>query len=415
MNDEQKATPGPLELKRQELAALIKYGEELGSRLNSDDASAEERAEISAELKMVADKADAAKAEIKEHESQNALANKVARIGRQIFGDRKVEDDAPAAPDAVAALLGSEQFKAIVADKQGRTQSGWTVGLDFKSTDPTATNPDDLVQHLRPGMVEPFVYPQRIGSLFAQATMEGNSVSWLYVASSDGDAGYVGYGGDKTSNAAITLDEDSVKAAKIATTFIVPDEALDDMPALQGTLRQMLLVGPNGVGVKAEEQYISGSGAGSPLELKGVDALSPSDVSGEADAILNVLRAIADIEDETGQAVTAVAINPQDAFTLASVLNPSDDRLQYSPFGGGPSLPNIGVPWVKSRAVGQGTLYVGAWNASILYTRTATSIRATNQGLGLTDYNKTLFVAETRQALVHPYGADVYRTVTLGS
>jgi hypothetical protein len=48
---------------------------------------------------------------------------------------------------------------------------------------------------------------------------------------------------------------------------------------------------------------------------------------------------------------------------------------------------------------------------STLYTRQAVNFAATNQGIGLLDKNLTMFRAETRVALAHPYSGSVYRTV----
>jgi hypothetical protein len=47
--------------------------------------------------------------------------------------------------------------------------------------------------------------------------------------------------------------------------------------------------------------------------------------------------------------------------------------------------------------------------------RQPVSIRATNQGIGLADKNLTMFVAEARGRLVHPYGKAQFRTVSMNT
>jgi hypothetical protein len=52
---------------------------------------------------------------------------------------------------------------------------------------------------------------------------------------------------------------------------------------------------------------------------------------------------------------------------------------------------------------------------SVRATRRAVSLRATSEGLGLADFGLVLFVATVREALLHPYGKNPFRTVTLAS
>jgi hypothetical protein len=70
---------------------------------------------------------------------------------------------------------------------------------------------------------------------------------------------------------------------------------------------------------------------------------------------------------------------------------------------------------VKTRKLAQGTAIVGQFSASTRYTRKAVTITADAAGLGLRDKNLVLFVAEVREALVHRYGKDPYRLVTIAT
>jgi len=403
---------------KNELVATLAYGQQIAEKLENPDLSKPERADGEAELEAVETKAESLGRDIRAEEKTVERNLRINAIGRDMNVQSPSEPEPVQYKTALDALFGDERFKSLLGkENEAKRQGEFDVRLEFKApVDPQAANPDDQVQHLRPGIVGPFVYPQRVGSLFAQANMDGSSISWLDVpvGAADGGADYVDYGGQKPDTAAITIDVHTTKASKIATTYTVPDDALDDLSALRSTLENMLLVGPNGIGVKAESEYINGSGTGTPLQLAGVDSLSPDDVSSEDNTIKNVLLAALEIEDETGFPATAAVVNPLDYFDITTIEG-NDGRPLFAPFGGIYRTPDLGFDVVRSKAVTAGTIYVGAWDRSILYTRQAVNIRATNQGIGLTDKNLTMFVAEVRQALIHPYGKAVYRTVTVGS
>lgn len=405
---------------KNELAATVFYGEEIGHKMENPDISDKERADLSAELEAVEKKAQDVQREYQKQLKDDERELRIKNIGRE-YEVQKPEDEPQAEyKNAFQKLFDTAEFKAVRETPSDlRSNKGWTAQVEFKApVDPTTDNPSDLVPQVRPGLVQPFVYPQRVGSLFTQATMNGSTISWLDVPTADGQAEYTAYGAQKGGPADLTIDVHSTKASKITTTYTVPDEALDDLDALESTIRQILAVGPGGVQVLAESEYINGSGTGTPLQLAGIDSLSPDDVSGSgSNFVADVIFAALDIENDTGFAATAVVMNPADYFYFITIENSGDGRPLFAPYGNvyaepqGAALP----PIVRSKAVTPGTAYVGAWDRSLLYTRQGVTVRATNEGIGLADKNLTMFVAELRQALIHPYGASVYRTVSISS
>lgn len=401
---------------KNELAVTIFYGEQLAEKLENPDLSDAERADISSEFEAVEVKANNVRRDLEHTMKDDDRELRIKSIGRDM-NVSKPEDESPVRYRSLLdALFDNAEFKAAAFDDSARNSRFDTGVIEFKAPiDPLDSNPDDQVQHLRPGIVTPFVYPQRVGALFSQASMEGNSISWLSVPAADGNADYTAYGSQKAGPADLGVDVQTTKASKITTTYICPDEALDDLTALRSTIEAIMLNGPAGIGVKAEAEYLAGSGTGTPLELVGIDSLSPTDVSGNGTNIVaDLLFAALDIEAETGFPATAAVVNPIDYFSLIT-LEADDGRPLFAPFGGAYQDPSLGFPIVRSKAVLNGTFYVGAWNAAILYTRQATTIRATSEGIGLADKNLTMFVAETRQALVHPYGKSPFRTVALNT
>lgn len=403
-----------------ELTSTVIYGEGVGEKLQNPELSQSERADLTSELEAVETKAKGVKLEYERAQKDDERELRIKNIGREheLQTAGPLEDAPTQYKSAVDALFDNEVFKHALQDKAFRDSTEWKTGnieYELKAPiDPKDSNPDDLVQHLRPGIVTPFVYPQRVGPLFTQAQMDGSSVSWIDMPGANGGADYVTYGGQKPA-ADVSVDVHTTKAAKIATTYIVPDDALDDLSGLRSTLEQVLMVGPNGIGVKAEGEYIGGSGTGTPLELAGVASLNPSDLSGTGtNQVADLLAAALDIENETGAPATAAVMNPLDYFALITVEG-DDGRPLFAPFGGVYQSPDLGFPIIRSKAVTPGTVYVGAYNLAILYTRMAVNIRATREGIGLADNNLTMFVAETRQALIHPYGKSPFRTVSIGS
>lgn len=405
---------------KNELAATIFYAEQIGEKMKNPDVSDAERADMSSELEAVELKAQNVERELVKQQKNDERELRIRNIGREHEVKQPEEEPQVQYASAFDQLLDSAEFKAVRSmDPDMRSTRLWTSQVEYKAPiDPTAANPDDDVQHLRPGIIGPFVYPQRVGGLFTNLPMDGSSVSWLDIPTADGNADYTAYGAQKAGPADLTVDVHVTKASKITTTYTVPDEALDDLTSLRATIEQVLSVGPGGVAVKAEAEYIAGSGTGTPLELAGIDSLSPTDMSGTGSNIVaDIVAAALDIENETGFPATAVVMNPADYFTFITIENSGDGRPLFVPYGNVYAEPQGSVlpPVVRSKAVTAGTAYVGAFDKSFLYTRQAVTVRATNEGIGLADKNLTMFVAELRQALIHPYGDSVYRTVSITS
>jgi hypothetical protein len=65
------------------------------------------------------------------------------------------------------------------------------------------------------------------------------------------------------------------------------------------------------------------------------------------------------------------------------------------------AAPNLQLTEVVSRKLQPGTVLVGDFQQSTLFTRMSVSLRASSEGIGLIDRNLTIFVAEARYALVH--------------
>ena len=301
-----------LQAAKEELQRVIEYGRQLSTKADKTD---EDRAEMS----KVNERAESLRVEVKTLQDDEALGDKISRIGRDVLGAPSNDVETPRYKDAVDAFLKSDSFKAIASDPSARSGEWHTDVIEFKAGpyDANATigsgeNPGDAVTHMLPGVVQPFVFPQNVGDLFSQGNMEGSSLSWVFVDDASGNADAVLIAGQKPRGS-LSVDVSQKYAKKIATTFLAPEEALDDLPALESTLRNMMLVGPEGIGAKAEDDYINGNGT---TEVEGVIGLSPDTTADTGRLSKTIFSAQMQIKAATGFNADAVVINPTTAFDL---------------------------------------------------------------------------------------------------
>jgi hypothetical protein len=328
----------------------------------------------------------------------------------------------PSYGDPIEAFLKSEEFGSFMSDvRAGRHPS--MDALEFEIDTKAAKNVEteyvgDLVTEMIPGFANfNYQFPYRVGDRFGQGRMSGSNVSFLKIPSgATGAAAYQANLGDtKGGDFGLTIDIDNQYAKTIAARALIPEQNLDDIDALESEIRQILLVGPNGLAELREDDYINGNGT---TELEGILSLSPDDATLTGDYLSkSVLYAASVLEDETGFVADTVLVNPMDAFLLRTEVGSVDNRPLNSPYGAGWGSGRDGElpPIVKTRKLTAGTAIVGAFKASTRYTRKTVTITADAAGLGLRDKNLVLFVAEVREAVVHRYGKDPYRTVDLST
>jgi hypothetical protein len=394
--------------KKTELAGIVEAARILSEKAKDSDLSDAEKKERTALLT----KAEAIQVEVKALEEDEALESKIQRIGAEILGPpAKTEAGQPRYRDVVDMLLKSDSFREM------REKSRDDSKVEFKADpwDPAAENAGDAMTHMRPGIVPiDGVFPLKVADLFSQAPMEGSSISYIQMTDADGAASdtaiTVQFGGSADSEVDVTQN----KAFKVTTRYIVPDESLSDLPALEAQLRNMLLVGPNGLGEKVEDNALNGDGA---TAIKGILDYTPDEetLSGAATRLSTRIFAAATEVANAGFDADAVVINPTDAFALH--IEEDDNKRPLwgswgSPYAGQNGLPSQ-LRFAISRKVAAGTVLVGAFRSATLYTRQAASLRASREGLGLADKDLVLFVASARHALVNPYGKKPFRTVTI--
>lgn len=405
---------------KKELAATVQYGKIVAEKLQNPDLSKVERADLEAEQEATLTKAEGLQRDGEAQLKADERELRIKSIGRDMNLEVSAADEemveAPA--DPIKAFLASDGF-AEFREKLAKGGHPEMEPQEFAlkaAKDVESEYVGDLVTERIPGIANlNYQFPYRVGELFGQGTMGGSNVSFLKIPTgADGAAAYqTTLGATKGGDFAMTVDVDNQFAKTIAARALIPEQNLDDIDALESEIRNILLVGPNGLAELREDDYINGNGT---TELEGILSLNPDDATLSGDYLSkSVLYAAAVLEDETGFAADTVLANPLDAFYLRTEVGTVDNRPLNSPYGAGwgsgrdGELPRI----VKTRKLAQGTAIVGQFSASTRYTRKSVTITADAAGLGLRDKNLVLFVAEVREALVHRYGADPYRTVDI--
>lgn len=408
---------------RKELAATVQYGKQIGNKLQNPDLTDADRADLRSDQDATLRKAETLSAEVEKEQKDVDRELAIKAIGRDMDVDLKTDDVvADISGDPVEVFLKSDQWQEFAdAVKAGRHpgQMSVEVPLDLKAAKNVETDyVGDLTTQMIPGMANfNYQFPYRVGDLFGQGQMSGSNVSFLKIpAGATGAAAYQANLGDtKGGDFGMTVDIDNQFAKTIAARALIPEQNLDDVDALESEVRNLLLVGPNGLAELREDDYINGNGT---TELEGILSLSPDDATLSGDYLSkSVLWAAASLANDTGFVADTVLANPIDAFYLRTEVGTVDNRPLNTPWGSGwnsnydTALPRI----VETRKLAQGTAIVGQFSASTRYTRKAVTITADAAGLGLRDKNLVLFVAEVREALVHRYGPDPYRLVTIST
>ncbi len=402
--------------RKQELEHVTKYADTLVERIRSGHATEAERAE----LEPLTEKAEGLQKEIGELESDLALAAKISRIGTETLGAQTGPvDGGPKYRDAVDAFMRSETFLHFAKDPSQRKGRWATDEVEFRAApvDPSVANPADLVPTVLPGVVAPFTFPLNVGSLFSQGNMDRGSIAFLTIPTADGQADMTAIATQKAGPATMTWDIDTIAARKVTASMIIPEESLEDLPAVETQIRNLLLVGPLGLAEKLEDQYINGSGMVN--DMVGILSLNPDDVTLPGERLSkSIFKAATEIENETGMSADAFVMNPTDYFAYYTEED-EDLRPLWGPWGARYGGDQSGAPStmkpVTSRKLAAGTVIVGAFKSTTRYIRKAVSIRASAEGLGLADFNLVLFVAEARELLQHPYGKKPYRVVSTAS
>ena len=202
-------------------------------------------------------------------------------------------------------------------------------------------------------------------------------------------------GADKPEQAiAPTLVSSNI--ATIAVTLPVSRQVLDDVPALQASLSQIL---GHGVQKRLEQELINGSGGTG--EILGMSSIADAAVvdSPPGSITESINDQIADLQ-AAGWSPNAILMNPR---TWAAIRNQQDSAVYLL----GPPGSSVGntlwsMPVIVSPVVTEDNFFVGDWNQALLLDRQSLTIEAFEQHSDFARKNMVLMRAELRAGLACP-------------
>ena len=184
--------------------------------------------------------------------------------------------------------------------------------------------------------------------------------------------------------------------ATIAVTLPVAKQVLDDVPALQMSLSQIL---GHGVMKRLEQELMNGAGgAGQILGLASIaDAAVVDSPAGPIAESIN--DQIADLQ-AAGWNPNGILMNPR---TWAAIRNQQDSSVYLL----GPPGSSVGntlwsMPVIVSPVVAEDDFYVGDWGQALLLDRQSLTIEAFEQHSDFARRNLVLMRAELRAGLAVP-------------
>lgn len=266
-----------------------------------------------------------------------------------------------------------------------------------------------------PGVVQTLTRPLYVADLMPSGTTDQPILSYVVESQWQNSAAAVLEKGTKPQSD-LTLGRVTTPVQKIATTFKVTDEALADIPMIQGYVNAR---GVLGVKIVEENELLSGSGTAP--HLKGIlsqtglqTALTPVATANVPDSIftmMTTLRSTAFIEP------SAIVIHPTDWMNLRLLKDANGQYLAGGPFTGTygtTPFSNVGEIWglrvVATPAIAQHTILVGGFDScAMVFRRQGITVEATNSNED--DFKTNLVAIRVEERL----GLAVWRPAGFGT
>ncbi len=357
-------------------------------------------------------------------EAQNELAD----IKAQVEAGEKSADDLEAAieavktaqtnvdaaeeADALIKSLGSNEGKAEMEEEKPMAKSigenfietlknsNVTKRFDvtapaFKAATDTQTSPSgavDFATTFDKTVVEGARTPLVIRDLFGAETISGSTLVYLVEGAIQGAPAVTAEGAEKPQVHFADPTPKTVSLAKVACHIKESDEYINDYPFLASAINGRLLYE---LGLVEQGKLVTDL-----LATSGIQTGTYAATGTATDIADAILQAAMDVQNSTGFAADAIAMNPADWYILR-VGKDGDDRYYGGGYFGEQSVPNIwGIPVCVSASITSGTVVVGAFKtcASVV-TNGGVSVEAVNTNED--DFVKNLMTirAEERLAL----------------
>ena len=325
------------------------------------------------------------------------------------FGGFTVPAKAPA-PMTVsgAPMVGQPELRSIAAHiarsglvaqyKSNRAPVAMEIETKAPITYPTIPTGTGIM----PAQEGPKLQPMRptVAALMGQATTDAGVVPYIEITPTP-QASYAQPGpGTAKVETPIVLAQKLSPVETIATWVAVPDQLLEDLPALEGTLETIL---GQLLYLDEDRQLIKGAGTGG--ELQGITglAISPPVAGNTATGAVAILSQYMALYQASGFLPTGIAIAPDAVAGLMTTQNALGTFLMPgAPFDRSPLPFRVwGLETVVTPALASGEALVGAWATnSIVYRKRGLRVAMSPSHADYFIKNVTVIRVELRLAVV---------------
>ena len=277
------------------------------------------------------------------------------------------------------------------ASEVDRSVKGWSVGTHIKAATDVVTSPQiaDIDRSVAP-------QPKRVSaaSLFSNATISGNAITYFLQGAYEGTPAVTAQGAKKPQNST-SFDPTTLALSKIAAFIKETDEIVSDAPFLASEVQNSLLYH---LGV-VEDATVIGAIAGTSGVLSttydGTNVTFP-------DAIL---AAIMEIKSKSAYDASVVILNPADLVTLLTTKDLNGQYIGGGFFNGAYGNGQFalaasiwGVQIFTSSTITQGEALVAAREAVKVWRKGGVDVKLYEQNEDDAIYNRVTLLAEERLA-----------------
>ena len=249
--------------------------------------------------------------------------------------------------------------------------------------------------------------PLVVRDLFGAETISGSTLVYLVEGAIQGAPAVTAEGAEKPQIHFADPTPKTVSLAKIACHIKESDEYIDDYPFLASAINGRLLYE---LGLVEQNKLVTDLLATSGIQTGSITAAAT--YLEVADAIL---QAAMDVQQQSGFAADAIALNPADWFKLRTLKLTTNEYFGGGPFGA-QNVPNLwGIPVCVTTAIAANKFVIGAFKTcGSVVSKGGISVEATNSNED--DFVKNLMTirAEERLALAvrRPAGFKVLTKAT---
>ena len=246
-----------------------------------------------------------------------------------------------------------------------------------------------------------------IRDLFGAETISGSTLQYLVEGAIQGAPAVTAEGAKKPQVHFADPTPVTVSLKKIACHIKESDEYIDDYPFLASAINGRLLYE---LGLVEQNTLVT--------DLLGTSGIQTGSITAAAtylDVAEAILQAAMDVQQQSGFAADAIALNPADWFKLRTLKLTTNEYFGGGPFGA-QNVPNLwGIPVCVTTAIAANKFVVGAFKTcGSVVSKGGVSVEATNTNED--DFVKNLMTirAEERLALAvrRPAGFKVLTKAT---